>query len=65
MEKIRSKKYIVGIDAGSVSLNCIVINKNKDIVFESPYKRHFGKIDEEILDLVERLFEIFGEKWGF
>jgi predicted CoA-substrate-specific enzyme activase len=51
----------VGIDVGSVSLNCIVINKNKDIIYEFPYKRHFGKIDEEILDLFERLFEKFGE----
>ena len=61
MKIINSKNCTVGIDIGSVSLNCIVINKNKDVVFESPYKRHFGKIDEEILDLVERLFEKFGE----
>ncbi len=61
MESTNSKEYTVGIDIGSVSLNCMVINKNKDVVFESPYKRHFGKIDEEILDLVERLFEKFGE----
>jgi len=61
MQKIKSQKYTVGIDVGSVSLNCIVIDENKDIVWESPYKRHFGKIDEEILDLVERLFETLGE----
>ncbi|GAF96601.1 unnamed protein product, partial [marine sediment metagenome] len=61
MKATNSKEYYVGIDAGSVSLNCIVINKNKDVVFEFPYKRHFGKIDEEILDLVARLFEKFGE----
>ena len=61
MEKINPKKYTVGIDVGSVSLNCIVVNSNKKIVYEFPYKRHFGKIDEEILDLVKRLFEKFGE----
>jgi predicted CoA-substrate-specific enzyme activase len=61
MEKMNSKKYSVGIDIGSVSLNCIVINVDKDIVFESAYKRHFGKIDEEILSLVEGLFQKFGE----
>ena len=61
MEKIISKEYRVGIDAGSISLNCIVINSSKEIVFEFPYKRHFGKIDEEILDLVEQLFDKFGE----
>jgi len=54
-------KYTVGIDVGSVSLNGIVINRSKEIVFEFPYKRHFGKIDEEIRDLVECLFEKFGE----
>jgi predicted CoA-substrate-specific enzyme activase len=61
MKKINSKNYTVGVDVGSVSLNCIVINKSKDIIYEFPYKRHFGKIDEEILDLLERLFEKFGE----
>ena len=62
MKSTNSKEYTMGIDAGSVSLNCIVINKNKDVVFESAYKRHFGKIDEEILSLVEGLFHKFGEK---
>jgi len=62
MKSTNSKKYTVGIDAGSVSLNCIVINQNKDVVFESAYKRHFGKIDEEILSLIEGLFQKFGEK---
>ena len=61
MQQIRSQKYTVGIDVGSVSLNCMVINQNKDIVFESPYKRHFGKINEAILDLVEHLVASLGE----
>jgi activator of 2-hydroxyglutaryl-CoA dehydratase len=61
MEKKNSKKYSVGIDAGSVSLNCIVIDECREIVFESAYKRHFGKIDEELVGLVEELFEKFGE----
>ena len=61
MQKTNSKKYCVGIDVGSVSLNCIVVNSNKDVVFEFPYRRHFGKIEEEMLDLVARLFEKFEE----
>jgi predicted CoA-substrate-specific enzyme activase len=61
MEKTNSKKYFAGIDVGSVSLNCVVVNSNKEVVFEFPYKRHFGKTDEEILDLVARLFDKFGE----
>jgi predicted CoA-substrate-specific enzyme activase len=62
MEKMNSKKYSVGIDAGSVSLNCIVIDECREIVFESAYKRHFGNINEEVFSLVEKLFEKFGEK---
>ncbi len=61
MQKIKSKKYTVGIDVGSVSLNCIVIDKNKEIVWESPYRRHFGKINEAILDLVEHLVALVGK----
>ena len=61
MGKSTSKEYIVGIDVGSVSLNCMVIDQNKDIVFESPYKRHFGKIDQEISNLIEHLFTTLGE----
>ena len=61
MEKIsaKSKKssrdsylYYVGIDAGSVSLNCIVINDKMEIVYESPYERHLGKVEEGVLALI-------------
>ena len=62
MKGINSNNYFVGIDIGSVSLNCIVINQKKDLIYEFPYKRHFGKIDEVILDLFERLFGKFGEE---
>ena len=42
-----SDRLYVGIDAGSVSLNALVINEAKAIVYELPYKRHFGKVEEE------------------
>lgn len=54
--------YYVGVDAGSVSLNCIVINDKREIVYESPYKRHFGKVEEEVLALIQDLYEKFGEE---
>ena len=44
---IDSERLYAGIDAGSVSLNCIVINNKKEIVFEAPYGRHIGKVDED------------------
>ncbi|MBT8370603.1 MAG: CoA activase [Deltaproteobacteria bacterium] len=60
MEKTTSKKFYAGIDVGSVSLNCVVINSGRDLVFEYPYKRHFGKMDDTVLDLVGNLFDKFG-----
>ncbi|UCH24037.1 MAG: CoA activase, partial [Deltaproteobacteria bacterium] len=53
--------YHAGIDVGSVSLNALVINSNKEIVFEFPYKRHFGKVEEEVYALVRALFKRFGK----
>ncbi len=52
--------YIVGIDAGSVSLNTVVINQTKEIIYESPYKRHLGKVEEEVIDLIDALNERLG-----
>ena len=56
-----SDRFYVGIDAGSVSLNCIVINDNREIVFESPYERHIGKVEKGILVLIEDLHKKFGQ----
>ncbi len=57
-----SKGYYVGIDAGSVSLNCVVIDQKKEIVYESPYKRHLGKVEEEVLELFQDLYQRFGQE---
>jgi predicted CoA-substrate-specific enzyme activase len=54
------EKYYVGIDAGSVSLNCIVIDQNKKIIHEFPYKRHLGKVEEGILEIVREVHQEFG-----
>ena len=66
---IKSKKslqdsdlYYVGIDAGSVSLNCIVINDKKEIVCEFPYERHIGKVEKRVLSLIQGLHEKFGQE---
>ncbi|MBE9542703.1 MAG: hypothetical protein IMF01_10335, partial [Proteobacteria bacterium] len=66
---IKSKKslqdsdlYYVGIDAGSVSLNCIVINDKKEIVCEFPYERHIGKVEKRVLSLIQCLHEKFGQE---
>jgi predicted CoA-substrate-specific enzyme activase len=55
-----SGRYYMGIDAGSVSLNCAVINQNREIVHTEPYRRHLGKVEEEALRLVEGVYQKFG-----
>lgn len=57
-----SDLYYVGIDAGSVSLNCIVINDKKEIVCEFPYERHIGKVEKRVLSLIQCLHEKFGQE---
>ncbi len=56
-----SKKYYIGIDAGSVSINSVVINDNREIVYESPYRRHLGMIEEAVHNLLTSEFGMFGE----
>lgn len=51
--------YDVGIDIGSVSINCVIVDKNRQVVLEVPYLRHFGLIHEETRKLLERL-----RKWA-
>ncbi len=45
--------YDVGVDIGSVSINCVVLDENGKIVLETPYLRHFGLIYEETHQLLE------------
>ncbi len=49
-------EYDVGIDAGSVSINCVVIDDLQQVVFEAPYLRHFGLTFEEAHKLLIRLY---------
>ncbi len=44
--------YDVGIDIGSVSINCVVVDENRKVVVETPYLRHFGLIYEETHSLL-------------
>jgi len=56
-----SDRLYVGIDAGSVSLNCIVVDGERQIVYESAYDRHFGKVEDGVLSLIQGLYKDFGE----
>ena len=53
-----SDRLYVGIDAGAVSLNCVVIDEGKEIVFESPYQRHLGKVEVASSILARGLLEM-------
>ena len=57
-----SYKYVVGIDAGSVSLNSVVIDQAREIIYESPYKRHMGRVEEEVRRLIDEMCERFGRE---
>jgi predicted CoA-substrate-specific enzyme activase len=51
--------YTVGIDVGSVSINCIVLSDEKGIVSEFPYRRHFGRVVPKVIELFSELYEQF------
>jgi predicted CoA-substrate-specific enzyme activase len=51
--------YTVGIDVGSVSINCIVLDQDKQVVCEFPYRRHFGRTVPCVLELFSSLYEQF------
>jgi len=49
--------YDVGIDVGSVSINCVVIDETRKVVFETPYLRHFGLVYEETHELLKGVLD--------
>ncbi len=51
--------YDIGLDIGSVSINCCVVDPAGQVVFETPYKRHFGLILEETRDILKAVYERF------
>ena len=57
----QSNRYYVGIDAGSVSLNGIVIDRERSVVHVYPYKRHLGKVEEALSGLDQVLEDDRGE----
>ena len=52
--------YVVGIDAGSVSVNCIVLNTRKAVLFEHPYRRHYGQVQKTVSGVLQEVERRFG-----
>jgi predicted CoA-substrate-specific enzyme activase len=55
-------RYDIGIDIGSVSINCAVLDEQGRVVFESPYKRHFGLVPEETKIAFQQIFDIYKQE---
>ena len=51
--------YTAGIDVGSVGAKCIVLNHDREILFEFPYRRHFGRVVPQVIELFRELYERF------
>lgn len=55
-------KYNIGIDIGSVSINCCVLDEQGRVIFETPYKRHFGLIIEETKNTLQEIFYSYNQE---
>ncbi|MEM5787598.1 MAG: BadF/BadG/BcrA/BcrD ATPase family protein, partial [Syntrophobacteraceae bacterium] len=57
--------YDIGVDIGSVSVNCVVPDENRQVALETPYLRHFGLFYEETCKILKDVFDrIRTEKSG-
>ncbi len=45
----------IGLDVGSTTLKCVVLNDNNEIIYKS-YKRHFAQITESTIELLHTLY---------
>ncbi|SMC16982.1 CoA-substrate-specific enzyme activase, putative [Desulfacinum hydrothermale DSM 13146] len=50
----------VGVDVGSVSINCVVVEDGDRVVWEAPYRRHFGLVIPETRGLLQSVLDRFG-----
>ncbi|MFP3869831.1 MAG: acyl-CoA dehydratase activase [Syntrophobacteria bacterium] len=54
--------YTVGIDIGSVSINCVVVDDKANLIYEAPYQRHFGRFLPCTLQVLRSIYQRFDEK---
>ncbi|UCG13446.1 MAG: CoA activase [Deltaproteobacteria bacterium] len=53
--------YTVGIDIGSVSINCIAVDRDANLTYEAPYQRHFGRFLPHTLQMLQSIYQRLGE----
>ena len=51
----------IGLDVGSTTVKCVVLDENNQIVF-STYKRHFSKISEMTAELLKEVYDKTGDR---
>jgi predicted CoA-substrate-specific enzyme activase len=56
----RNASLAVGLDAGSVSVNCVVLDAAGRIAHEEPYRRHFGHPAGAAREALEAVLARFG-----
>ena len=44
----------IGLDVGSTTIKCVVLNDNQQIVYQS-YERHFSQITQKMTELLEKI----------
>ena len=49
-----------GLDIGSTTMKGVLLGENNEILF-SCYERHFSKINETLLTILDRLVPVCGE----
>jgi activator of 2-hydroxyglutaryl-CoA dehydratase/predicted nucleotide-binding protein (sugar kinase/HSP70/actin superfamily) len=52
----------VGIDVGSVSINCVVLDEQRELVYEHPYERHFQKTAHHALQALKAVYLRLGRE---
>lgn len=53
------KKYIAGLDLGSVSVNVVIIDEEKNLVYEHQYTRHNGQPVEKAREILSKLYPAY------
>ena len=46
--------YRIGLDIGSTTIKCVVLNSEGDILYKS-YERHLAKVNEKAVALLEHI----------
>ena len=52
--------YVVGIDVGSVSINCVAVDEQSELVYEHPYERHSQKTAHHTLQVLKAVYQRLG-----